>query len=364
MRTPNFNDGYRGEIMNMLLNFGALSYRGFQFFENRVMYIRKIKDMEKEGLVNSIFIYKRSKAVKLTNKGLNVCRDKYPQDFVAYCADINKTTMDRLRKNDKRNVMSVKKAETDMTVMAAGIPTAYGDKPMITEHGSKDTRFYSINEIRGYVKVNGGLDPSVGTRSTGVLLTSDCLYNVYHTGTSRMKWDYDVEKTYVRYLSSFAFDNGYGKGYEVRKSILFYMSDKPLIDMFNMGTKRDENNVLSNVLNMGDNIIAIPYDMNGLNLLAGVINSEWVDSIYDAIVPERKDRSLSTAVDCDDFADNTYTLVYCIPDIARLYRFVEQAKVAKVEYKFVIYIYDWQKDFIDSVCGKYDNISVSVVESE
>lgn len=364
MRKPNFNDGYRGEIMNMLLNFGALSYRGFQFFENRVMYVRKLKDMEKEGIVNSIFVYKRSKAVKLTSKGINVCNEKYPPEFVSYCNEINKTTMDRLRKNDKRNVMSVKKAETDMIIMASGIPTMYGDKPLISDNGNTDVRFYSINEIRGLVKKNGGMDPSIGTRSMGILLTPKCLYNVYHTGTKRMKWDNDVEKTYLKYLSSYAFQNGYGKDYEIRKSILFYSTDKPLIDMFNMGTKRDENNVLSNVLNMGDNIIALPYNLEGLKLLSGIVDDNWVRAMYEALVPEKEKRDLSTAVDCDDFFDNTYTLVFCIPDIARLYRFIEQAKVSKQGYKFVIYIYDWQKEFIANVCGKYDNITANVIQSE
>ena len=153
-----------------------------------------IRTHYKDGL-RGYRLTKRAKELLLSQ---NSCRF---QNYLTGNAETN-----LIRSELPRRLRLHQKAETYLTLSHAGIPFFPDEKPLLfSESGEAATfpmrslpLFYSSREIKN---LGASTTKIKNSRSMGILMAPHCVYAVYNTGNTLLKWEY---KTEVRLNAFFA----------------------------------------------------------------------------------------------------------------------------------------------------------------
>lgn len=133
---------------------------------------------------------------RLTKRSKDMLLSYAPDRYHCYLTGNTETNI--IRSEAPRRIRLHQKAETYLTLLHAGIPIFPDVKPHIftedREAASLTLRnlplFYSSREIKELGDVTTKIKNS---RSMGILMAPHCVYAIYNTGSSILKWEYKTE---------------------------------------------------------------------------------------------------------------------------------------------------------------------------
>ena len=160
---------------------------------------------------------------RLTKKAKAYLLSTQPERFAFYLTGNSETNL--IRSEPTRRMRLHQRAEGYLTILHAHIPLYPDEKPLLFQPDTQPAQislrsfplFYSSREIKQ-------LGPSTtkirNSRCMGVLLSSECVYAVYNTGNTLMKWEYRTEIRVHAFLQHQLSGSPYPGNPEIRAIIL------------------------------------------------------------------------------------------------------------------------------------------------
>lgn len=379
----NFNTGVRGEMYKLLLTYGMVTYDGLEMLhqhEKRI-YQRGIKKMQRENLVNVKWMKGgRRKYAILNNREIKNEKDMYDEaifksQYEAVGRDNSHNT------SDSRNFRVEKVyrgAKIYQMMYGAGINCMPTDKLKLlpawkttrdTEYTLRDMlAYYGDAEIKDAAeyKADIGIGTKRGdrilfnTRAHGVMCNENRVYIVYNTENQLMIWTNTAEQKFI-YSARDVIAHTYGveindKPCGIVIGATMEMSERILTQP--VIVTADKTYISAN--NPFDYLYSIPYNQYGQKMLELMQNSFWEQALKDKYLKGLSQLTVSSGVDCDgvDKENRRYVLLYAIPDINKLYRFLANASMREDREHFEIICYEWEQAFIEKVTEKRYKITV------
>lgn len=379
-----YNNGYRNEIMNMLMSYGLIPYRSLRFLPGiQQSYTRALKRLEAEGIVRIEYVGEKSdkKKIAVLNRfddNSQAYLKNFDRGYYGYVKNISS----RIKRSagygsdPYRQLRAVRGAEVCIAMQSAGIHTLFRDKPkwiMGEKIEREDAYFYNSTEL-SYMALDLTADSSLAeedavkstSRSCGVLKSAGGEYIVYHTGSKRLKWNnateirhrIGVRKSMV-YKSSPSVKNG-----QYDRAIFFVNTEKTVLKIMDSD---DECGFLNLSCIYNQMYMLFTNTVDSIQMLHNMTIAEWERILVEKYLPSHKTDLLSIkqcVIDCDGFNDQEYLLLFCIPDIKKLARFIMSAKAHNGRNKrFRIVCYSHQKSFVTAASEGFCEVTEVVLKA-
>lgn len=356
-----YDRGIRKEIMELLISAGCVSYDGLHSLEDdheHRIYSRTIQKMIEEKSV-CLVKYGNKKIVKLlgnpnrryykNESGINY----YSRYSLVYAEGSSRYLSDR--QSCKRALLH---SEVLMFMYGAGLNATYDNKAMIMsgeplpDIGAYYYTSLEVKNTSGYSAVvgitNDGKKVS-NTRSFGMVISPCADYVVYDIDTALIRWS-EISET------QFAFSCGmmlsrlreHNKGI-VNSCIVLYKGNSAIKRAFEATGNKSSKTFISAETGYKETYY-IPYSSEGRALIRMMVSDNWKERLKEYYLTEYDTNTGSLSVVCDGVKTKNgkeYALLYCIPDITRLYRFLKAAEINPARY--IIYCYEYQVSFLKSV---------------
>lgn len=364
-RHADFNSGYRGELIRILLTAGTISYKGLHMLNGyHYMYTKKLKQMREEGLTSTVHLgTRRAERLKAFHKTKNMYDKKIPAEYLEFFQtyvlhkaykyigsyDSEKTRAER----------AYRESEVFLISAGAGIRIFPEEKPLLFKNESlpkDDSMYFSSTEVKSYGEYQfspqskkTGKETKINSRAVGVIISGMEQYVLYHTGKRQLKWNYTSEHQFVKATQRLLFKSTdwIPADHKVDSCILFYQSNEVVEKIFQLSEK---NQSLLNVNSGYAKIYPLPYDENGKKMLRLMVHPGWKQELLNSYLEEsyQKDVYKSNIV-CDGKNNEIRYLLFCIPDLVRLYKFIEAAKWSGIPDNYVIICFEHQINLIKAL---------------
>ncbi|CUX16072.1 hypothetical protein [Clostridium sp. C105KSO13] len=169
-------------------------------------YMEKlITDLKAEKLIRPHYRDKL-RGYRLTKRAKDMLLTSSPVRFAPYLTGNTETNL--IRSEVFRRMRLHQKAETYVTLLHAGVPIFPDEKPKLFSSKREAIEilprslplFYSSREIK---ELGCETTKIKNSRSVGILLAPHCVYAVYNTGSSVLKWEYKTEVRLNAFLQYF-----------------------------------------------------------------------------------------------------------------------------------------------------------------
>lgn len=181
----------------------------FRFFHSPSYAQKVITELKNEKLIRTHY-NDSLRGYRLTKQGKSLLLNNNPERFHAYLTGNSETN--RIRSEPVRRKRLHLLCETYMTLLHSDINIFPDTKPCLnSDDYSRQTHFplfYSSKELKEIGSITTKFKNS---RSMGILLTEYCIYVVYNTGNSVLKWEYRTEVRLNAFLQHY-FKNQYYHG--------------------------------------------------------------------------------------------------------------------------------------------------------
>lgn len=365
-RKKHYESGYRNILIRLLLTGGAISYSGIDMLPgNKRMYLRKLKDMEAERVVDIVRSNKRKIArINYFEKNYTKYINDLALGYYGYYNKHGKNTKSKIVLKEKEGVTAercIKDVEIIQLLYGAGVKTLYDEKQDINS-GKKlkenEVVYYTIGELRTYdeiqlnLKLEKDANNSITSRVHGLLISPGGKYPVYHTGNTIMIWKKSTEGQIAQYTSQIVnqkCEQSFMKGQAKECIILGYNMEVFKKIYFN--TKKGNLTLDSGYSTM----YAIPYNTFGQKMLSRMTTRNWREKLNRDILPDYKLPGSLCEIVCDGIKDETFALNFCNANITRLRSFYAgmEWKRKTSNYIFEVYCYPFQEEFVRSIFEKH-----------
>lgn len=189
-----------------------------------------------------------------------------------------------------------------------------------------------------------------------MLLFGNAAYAVYNLGNHGIIWRRENEQkiaVFMAYLLRIR--SAYELDVKIRKkAIILATKDEVFLKLCEQ--KKEANN--DSCTNPGgidtvyDSIYAVPEDEYGQKLIYLMKNDDWERKVISCVLPaEYIDDKVKGAIQCDgyDAEKEIYYLVFCVPDLCKLKKFIESAKHSTDGRKFTLFCFNYQLPLIKSL---------------
>lgn len=371
----NYKKGYRYELSKYALLCGGVPYSmmSLLFGDNLLAARHKLNFMESEGIVEKyhdgpIWVY------GLTLKGketvLREFSEELPEtiaEFSHYTQSSYYTLKNKSPKLAPRSYRIIKNSEAMLFFTACDINVYKEDKYPLESFNKKlgNTGFnsgncyYTSREIKKTTNVlapefseDAGKKIVNGTRLNGMLIMDSGTYSVINIGKETFHFSEIGEGKAKGYCMTTASNSNlpYYRG-----CMLLYSSEVPIAKLLNpKGTKEKiYSQNLFNAYNR-DEVLAIPNDKFGTKMINLMKNPDWKNDLLSVCLSKEmlaQDKS-RMFIDCDGADENGYHLIFMIPDLARLSKFITSAKLAAInqpDKTFYIYCYSHQTPILTAL---------------
>ena len=359
-RSPSWKKGYRGEIMKLLLSIGVISKRGIPLLKgNHRMYVRKIKEMEDERIIEK---HRNSGNVTDNLKEFDKRLDEYIGEFKnGYYGHYNRycrTNADYVTKYGKDKTQferAVRDSESAMMVYSSGAKVIAEEKPALRLEETKipkgESLYYRTAEIKDSRAVRSEERILAQTRCNGWLTCPGGEYLVYMIGKKLIRWREVSETGFAGYVSTITEGKKEGGKREVKEGILLAYTDEPYRRMLSFDKQISTN---LNIENGHKVMYGITYDTIGRDMLSLMQKKNWKEMLKKTYLSDMKlNTGMKSYVACDALDGDVKVLLYCIPDLVRLKRFISAAMIEGDATRYHIYCFDYQENFIVEVAGEY-----------
>lgn len=280
-----------------------------------------ITQLKSEKLIRTHYKDKL-RGYRLTKKGKELLLDFYPARFHCYLNGNTETNL--IRSEVTKRIRLHQKAETYLTLLHAGIPIFPDEKPLIfsenREAGCLSLRslplFYSSREIKELGAITTKIKNS---RSMGILMAPHCVYAIYNTGGSILKWEY---KTEVR-LNAFLQHYLQGYPYSGHPKIRAIMLGDDMTTAFRLLTSTGGYRRSLFMLDTSfEQFHFVPNTAQGETLLQLLVNPKMMARLNRLLLSDQKFRQDDLPIEHDAVSPNgTPTILAYDFDMQRINRF-------------------------------------------
>lgn len=164
----------------------------------------------------------RLRGYRLTKRSKEMLLSRSPLRFDCYLTGRSETNF--VRSEPQRRIRLYQKAQTYVTLSRTGIPFFPDDKPLLfTEDAQREhidiqhlPCFYSSREIKNLGDETTKIRNS---RSVGILMAPHCVYCIYNTGSSLMRWESQTEVRLNGFMQYYLKGHPYTNPPEIRAII-------------------------------------------------------------------------------------------------------------------------------------------------
>lgn len=380
-RPVNYKGGYRGELIRILLSIGCISYKGLHLLSGSFeMYTRKLKHMREEGITSQARLGTR-RAEKLSNYNNN--KRKYlsslPEIYEEYYENYglqNGYDIGKWVSAKQIAERAYRESEIYMLMEGAGFNIFPEEKPTLSECEKIDVTqnayYYTVAEIKKSTDFELRLSDNekerekekkkehavVNTRAMGCVFGEDGAYMIYHSGNKVLKWNRSAEGQISMYsgkLTKHIYDNTEYIG-AIKKSIIYATTDKVFVSVF----QNDKRKLGLLNLNCGyEEIYGLPLNEIGREMTSFMTRKNWKEIMKREYLSDYDTNTGMGTIVCDGVKDENRILLYCIPNLTRLEKFIMASEWVGDNKQFIILCFDFQESFVKEMAA--DKVTIKTV---
>lgn len=342
-----------------------MSYRGVQMLKgDHRMYMRKMKSMTEEGIAR-LCRTKNGRAIVLDSfeRKSPEYIEYYPGfrgEYIRYGQQRAKD-VGRNESGPARAQKAIGESDIFQMMYAIGVGTLPPDKTRLDQPGeiTEESTYYTDAEIKNAsefkVKFKEDEKSRINTRAQGLLTSPGGDYVVYLTRGKKMRWSKSSEYQ-VSYSASQILNqrkSGREKCATIENSIIYFDNGNFFQSILNI----DEKTINSVTVENGyRNTYLVPYTETGRDHTALMVEKDWQERLKQKYLSDADRNIEGISITCDGIEDGAYVLLFCIPNITRLSKFLYAARWEGRPEKYRIYCYDYQADWLKEAVGGYAEI--------
>ncbi len=356
-KKKNYDKGPRKQIVELIHLCGVVPDKSLRYIHtwNYNWARRKITDMVNEKTL--AYVKRTPKPRVLTydrlEEGVKKEIEKsMPEElrllYEKYTSEDRHKYIDQ--KKDKAKISRIYlNADTNIFIYGIGIEIAPDKKPSITKEDHKENVYYTSREIKQGLKyqaevinINGELHIA-NSKIRGLLMSNGGDYSIYRTDC---RTDYSKAGEYkIKIYIERAIKAKRGINAEINKAVLIVdINKKDILPTLMDPDINDGKYTYTNLENLYTHVYGLPANIEGQKLLSIMTKGNWRENMLASFGMPLK--VTDTNITCDDYKDGVYYLLFCIPDIKRLRRFIIRAELEEEKEKFVVVCFDMQIDMV------------------
>lgn len=200
------------------------------------------------------------------------------------------------------------------------------------------------------------------SRVNGVYLSGTGLnYMVYDIGTHSIYWMKNAESNMIRHTEYILYQLGF-KEHSIHGAVFLYRGTSVLTTIFNQVNKPGTYRGKLSIDFLYNHMYVLPSTKEGQRLMRVMSKENWEYRFRKLFLSDDAIKNGDSEFDGLERGD-TLTIydIFCIPDIAKLKRFLAQAKAKKETDRFIIYAFTFQREFLEQICDK-SNVTVKYAD--
>lgn len=363
----NYRKGYREKLIRLSLACGAVPFKSLNLvIPNIVSLQHRLREMIQDGefrVYHDEDIWAVSITPEIFEKIKNdeKLKEQFGEELIKHYEIYGKKDYEKAcyytkyTKQKARRVM--RNNEALLFMHGCNITCLPGEK-------KSDLLFYSIQRENRYytsreLKRNSNLDVLVeeekekqlvhGTRINGMLSIGNETYtviNVINVEKTLYHFSAIGERRTREYITELCYENNM----PALSGCIFLYKDNSIIYKMVRPTTAPEIKHSQAIMKAydEDNMLALPLTPDGQKMLKLMKNKNWKEHLLSSALSEEQRKLKKEVVDCDGHDADGYYLMFCIPDIAKLKRFIYSAEVMN-EDNFYIYCFKHQLHLLKSV---------------
>ena len=365
-----YHRGYRNEILKLTMTGGVISYRSLDLLNgNKRMYIRRMREMCNDGILMQ-YRLGRNCAVRLKNfertsaKYIGVMPNGYYGYYKMYCEDDAKFISEyKNKEKKKRAIRTCRQGEVVAMMCASGIEIRPDVKPNLAlgEKIADDKGYYfcsreiklgsdyHVTELKKKGK-EWERDSKVllNSRMFGGIVSPGGTYIVYHSGDAVMRIDKQGEVVMMTHMAKFVNRHCHAPAPteegRIRRSIV--LGYEP--EVFERIVSDEEKKKSEMSVTGYSEMYAIPYSEDGAALLGEMCKENWKEKFVQTVFGKKVERTIKENI--YDVKDGSIKkLLFCIPDLCKLRKFITTAEWSERPEEYQIYCFDFQIPFVKMV---------------
>ena len=277
------------------------------------------------------------------------------------------SAMERRVRTDRERAL--RHNEASFMFIASGVPVLADERPSIDsiDNTHRPIAYYPSYEIRDAGPLEGKEKNKMAAgRLLGAYMLPYDIYPVYKFESHLLKYNGIDRELYAMNFIRRTFFNQNSKteqkNYSANKSsaIFLYENDSTMAKMTipPFTRKENESQYITTQSWLYNEMFAVPYIKESRALIRLMAKEDWRQRIIHSVLGEGH-KPIRALVVHDGFKDETYELVFCVPDIKKLSAFIQIAHTYSDPSKYALYCYPWQEGFIRQLTSElYMNIIV------
>lgn len=368
----NYKKGYKGEIIRQLYKNGIIPYRSLPMLAGDLrMYKRSLTDMQKANIVvvdksggekNVRFADRKTKKEYVDSVSKEYER-YYTEEIQKRIWKINEY-QNEPTKTKVRTQKLIHDGATKIFMYACGIKTTPDIASIDEGIDLRDKTYYGSYEVKS---AGGNTNKNQTSRINGVLFSPGGVYPIYNIGKKLIEWKRYDEIKMITTINNMVRNksNGDIRAGDRKECIVMATDLKQYVRMIDLDYNK-KNNYIDRLINIDESykkMYAVPEDRNGKLLLEIMTEENWSDRIYRSMLTtaEREGAKGSSIYDGYDVKRGIYSMVFCVPDLVKLKKFVSKANIEGDSSKFRIYMFDFQ---IPIVVNLFNEKTVTIKQTK
>ena len=371
---PNYKKGTRREILKLIHIGSILPTRALNVMDTPRTFKDKLREMESEGVLakNKVVNNKRTyKFYTLNNyETTRACySDSLPNGYYETYVEYGLYAVkDCKNKEGTASMRIMTTAETLVLMSSAKISCLPDEKPMLKGKDFIDSgaNYYLSREIKNYTgykdsyskekfKGKNGEEMKlvVSSRLTGLLVSDGGIYAVYNVGRSIQNWQRGGElkiKTHIDFMLGEKMKDPSN----CEAALLYAENFDSFSAIFNPASPADHKAVSSfdNLSSVYRRVYVLPYSKDGRKMTEIMAREGWADSMKGTLLKGfTTERVEEQGIACDAYTDDESVLLFCIPDLAKLQKFLAAAEYDGHREKFIVICFDFQASLVARACA-------------
>lgn len=261
-----------------------------------------------------------------------------------------------------RKIRITRNAETIMFFLGIDFDILKGEYPDLkSDQLFHDNVFYTSRQVKGSyendeTRYKADIDRNQQlstTRMNGLALTKGGNYQIYNIGRTISAYSYTGESKIREFTNRTLAEKNYNRA----DSAIMLAERQSIYERLYQPLHIREERGIDGLMGAYDEVLGLTLDEYGQEMMKLITkSSNWKTKIYTSfLTPEqRKDVPMDSPADGVDNDINIF--VYCVPDIKRFRRFLNRAKLIEDKNKNVVMCYDFQKEMLERVIGKFAKV--------
>lgn len=348
--------------MKLMLASGGVSYRTLDLMEgDRLMYIRKLRTMNKEGIVKINRVGKEFVGVldNFDDKSEEYINDypEYRGSYIRFGKNKGSDTGKYWSKGSRSKAVKAFRYMEVVAMMEGGEINVYPDeKPVLYFESStipQGAYFYSDTEVKNVTNFSPRVKEEkenliVTSRAQGVITSEGGDYIIYHTDNQRLTWassqEYQMQYCTARLLGKKCETKH--RTEEIDNCIILGTDTNVFDEMINSRISTNKSGALLNVNNGYKNTYVIPIGAEGKSFLNFMTRKDWQTKLREYYLSDKKINTTSSSSVYDASDKGEKILLFCNGNISRLNKFLMGADYGEDSITYSVYCFDFQKDFV------------------